>query len=97
MVYYAWWLYHKKDLSTENSYHFNEVKPKKMEWNKDLKTDHEIPLMLEGADPRLKEILNKLENLRLVHSKCNKEKNIEDYDLIKEYLKVERYYYMVEL
>jgi len=53
--------------------------------------------MLEGTDPRLKEKLNKLENLRLVHSKCNKEKNIEDYDLIKEYLKVERYYYMVEL
>jgi hypothetical protein len=62
------------------------------DWSKDLKIDHYIPLKLAGKIKELKDILDGITNLRLVHKDCHKNKTFynEEMQLFKDFRKTRK-------
>lgn len=56
-------------------------------WHKGLDLDHIIPIKLAGNIKLLKTFLNNINNLRLVHKNCHKDKTFgkEEQELLKNY------------
>ena len=61
-------------------------------WHKDLDLDHVIPIKLAGNVERLKVLLNSINNLRLVHKNCHKNKTFgqKEQELLKNYRKIRK-------
>ena len=61
-------------------------------WHKGLDLDHIIPIKLAGNIKSLKILLNSINNLRLVHKKCHKNKTFgqEEQELLKNYRKTRK-------
>lgn len=66
---------------------------KKNNWSKDLDLDHFIPIKLSGQIASLEKLLNSINNVRLVHRLCHKNKTFggEETQLLKEYRKTRKY------
>lgn len=77
------------------NYKLNDSEPKigikqiKREFS-GLHIDHVIPVFLANGVLELKEELNRIENLNLVHSECHKIKTSNDKFIYKEFLKIKR-------
>jgi retron-type reverse transcriptase len=61
-------------------------------WHKGLDLDHVIPIKLAGNIKPLKILLNSINNLRLVHKNCHKNKTFgqEEQELLKNYRKIRK-------
>ena len=61
-------------------------------WYKSLDLDHIIPIKLAGNIKSLKTLLNSINNLRLVHKNCHKNKTFghEEQELLKNYRKTRK-------
>jgi len=61
-------------------------------WHKSLDLDHIIPIKLAGNIKSLKILLNSINNLRLVHKNCHKNKTFgqEEQELLKNYRKIRK-------
>lgn len=62
-------------------------------WHKGLDLDHIIPIKLAGNIKSLKNLLNSINNLRLLHKNCHKNKTFgqEEQELLKDYCKTRKY------
>merc|ERR1712032_548707 len=61
-------------------------------WHKGLDLDHLIPIKLAGNLETLKNLLNSVNNLILVHKNCHKSKTFgqEEQELLKNYRKIRK-------
>jgi retron-type reverse transcriptase len=74
-----------------NTEAINNIDSKNKNWLKKSQIDHKIPMILAGNDPELRGILNRKENLQLVHNTCHQEKTHDKSSPASEWTTISKY------